>query len=106
MPQQELPTGQEPRRLGHVVVEAMQQADEEPKVDVGQASCRWSCPRVVVVVVGGWCRANDAAVVVARGSTIALAALSGVGAMTSTAPGMLQAGGGGGGCCGERAAGQ
>lgn len=89
MPQQELPTGQELRRRGHAVVGARQQADEESKVDVGQATCR---PRVVVVVVGGWCRVNDAAAVVAGGSTtalVSLAALSGGGAMTRTAPGML-----------------
>jgi hypothetical protein len=52
-------------------------------------------PRVVVVVVGGWCRANDAAAVVAGGSTTvlaSLAALSGVGAMTKTAPKMLGGG--------------
>lgn len=49
-------------------------------------------PRVVVVVVGGGCRANDAAAAVAGGSTTALAslaALSGGGAMTGTAPGMV-----------------
>jgi hypothetical protein len=54
----------------------MQQADEEPKVDVGQATCRWPHPRVVVVVVGGWCRANDDAAVVVGGSTTALASLA------------------------------
>jgi hypothetical protein len=47
-------------------------------------------PRVVVVVVGGWCRANDVAAVIAGGST---AALSGGGAMTRTAPKMLGGGG-------------
>jgi hypothetical protein len=49
-------------------------------------------PRVVVVVVGRWCRANDAAAAVVGGSTTALAslaALSGGGAMTGTASGMV-----------------
>jgi hypothetical protein len=49
-------------------------------------------PRVVVVVVGRWCKANDVSDVVADGSTTALAslaALSGGGAMTRTTPGMV-----------------
>ena len=92
MPQQELPTSQELRRRGRAVVGARQQVGEESKVDVGQATCRWPRPRVVVVVVGRGCRANDAAAAVAGGSTTALAslaALSGGGAMTGTAPGMV-----------------
>jgi hypothetical protein len=41
MPQQELPTGQEPRGRGHAVVGSRQQAGEESKVDVGQTTYRW-----------------------------------------------------------------
>jgi hypothetical protein len=92
MPQQELPTSQELRRRGRAVVGARQQVGEESKVDVGQATCRWPRPRVVVVVVGGWCRANDVAAVVAGGSTTALASLSVLsegGAMIRIALGML-----------------
>jgi hypothetical protein len=49
-------------------------------------------PRVVVVIVGGWCRANDATAVVAGGSTTALASLAALsgGAMTRTALGVSE----------------